>query len=907
MYVNFNRALTKAQIEALGAAHQATNGKIYFATDDGVYVGNADGSVSLKANSGGDITSEPLSTIEDPTNAYYTKPQTDTLLSGKQNTLVSGTNIKTVDGRSILGSGDLAIPVTFGEGTASAKAIDAEISTKIEYDGYLTIYGEDTTEYKIYGDWDWFDENEKQISDVIHVGDVITTKEYGGSATVVSVEDWDTAYGGITVSNVLPGDSYWDEELEEWEYVNRLDGETLYYIGSVINNCDASGQLSFSFGKDAVASGDYSHAEGTSTESSGENSHTEGLNTIASGANSHAEGNATNAVGSNSHAEGQSTRAGGTSSHAEGWNTKANGANSHAEGYGTTASNNNSHAEGYNTTASGSYSHVEGYNVKSDGYASHAGGYSNQKDKITASGQGSFAHGYTSGSYTITASNNGAIALGTASSNNIEATGQYSLAVGGHATANNTVAIGKDTYATADGAVALGKFNRYDNNTQFSIGAGSSNTSRSNLFEINSGYVYIKGIGGYTGSNPVSGTNDLSSYLNTFGSVKTAYNMPTNFNVSNKSLQINSINNGFYAADKRATVTLTGFSSGSASSLFDGSYDTSCKIAKNTTATVLIEFDSAPGTYTYGDLYVVFYTSGYQPTLPTDTITVRVYGRARSGGAWEWYNSYTMSVYNYYNDTSILKGSCRNVYNTTKWEITITANSRELWLTQIEHAWIRGTQLMMPAVTKYAIKQDLWGDVEAPKFIKRGGTSSQFLKADGSVDSTAYTTNTGTVTSVSAGTGLSISGTASVNPTVNVASGYKLPTTNEWNAAATKEVFIIIPGTTTWQEAYNAYSTGKLVYYQRALCEYISIDGENNIEEACFSGIISDGEQAVVYHFDNKEISSVISYQSPSHVYDNNPEQVITYKQSTNELPKYEASQAEIDALFSGGGGGGSS
>jgi hypothetical protein len=40
------------------------------------------------------------------------------------------------------------------------------------------------------------------------------------------------------------------------------------------------------------------------------------------------------------------------------------------------------------------------------------------------------------------------------------------------------------------------------------------------------------------------------------------------------------------------------------------------------------------------------------------------------------------------------------------------------------------------------------GNFEAPTIVKTGGTSSQFLKADGSVDSTAYTTNTGTVTSV---------------------------------------------------------------------------------------------------------------------------------------------------------------
>jgi hypothetical protein len=37
------------------------------------------------------------------------------------------------------------------------------------------------------------------------------------------------------------------------------------------------------------------------------------------------------------------------------------------------------------------------------------------------------------------------------------------------------------------------------------------------------------------------------------------------------------------------------------------------------------------------------------------------------------------------------------------------------------------------------------GDITGNSFIKSGGTSAQFLKADGSVDSTAYTTNTGTV------------------------------------------------------------------------------------------------------------------------------------------------------------------
>ena len=68
-----------------------------------------------------------------------------------------------------------------------------------------------------------------------------------------------------------------------------------------------------------------------------------------------------------------------------------------------------------------------------------------------------------------------------------------------------------------------------------------------------------------------------------------------------------------------------------------------------------------------------------------------------------------------------------------------------------------------------------------------GITSTQVTNAlgytpyNGATNPNNYTSNTGTVTSVSAGTGLSISGTASTTPTVNIASGYKLPQTSEWN------------------------------------------------------------------------------------------------------------------------------
>ena len=74
-------------------------------------------------------------------------------------------------------------------------------------------------------------------------------------------------------------------------------------------------------------------------------------------------------------------------------------------------------------------------------------------------------------------------------------------------------------------------------------------------------------------------------------------------------------------------------------------------------------------------------------------------------------------------------------------------------------------------------KLEVSGNIKATSFIKSGGTSSQFLKADGSVDSTVYyaaanpsgyTTNVGTVTSITAGTGLS-GGTITSSGTIALA------------------------------------------------------------------------------------------------------------------------------------------
>jgi len=71
--------------------------------------------------------------------------------------------------------------------------------------------------------------------------------------------------------------------------------------------------------------------------------------------------------------------------------------------------------------------------------------------------------------------------------------------------------------------------------------------------------------------------------------------------------------------------------------------------------------------------------------------------------------------------------------------------------------------------------------IEADSFEKHGGTSSQFLKADGSVDSSAYTTCCGDVTGIDAGTAITITDGNTSTPAVAVNSTCN----STWNAKTT--------------------------------------------------------------------------------------------------------------------------
>lgn len=174
----------------------------------------------------------------------------------------------------------------------------------------------------------------------------------------------------------------------------------------------------------------------------GDGAHSEGVNTKATQRGSHAEGRDTYAAGQYSHAEGRETEAF-YASHAEGRGSKATGDVSHAEGLGTYAIGDHTHAEGQNTHAVGLNAHAEGLRGWANGQHSHAEGVDTVTSNTAEHAEGKF--------------------------------NKSNKADGSFGSAGNTL---------------------------HSIGIGTSASDRKNAVEVmQNGDVYVKGIGGYDGTN----------------------------------------------------------------------------------------------------------------------------------------------------------------------------------------------------------------------------------------------------------------------------------------------------------------------------------------------------------------------------------------------------------------------
>jgi hypothetical protein len=212
------------------------------------------------------------------------------------------------------------------------------------------------------------------------------------------------------------------------------------------------------------------------------------------------------------------------------------------------------------------------------------------------------------------------------------------------------------------------------------------------------------------------------------------------------------VDNVLYQADSRFSVTRTDTSGRMGNALFNGNYDqTAFTVAANTSQTFNINFTANGNssiTYTEGAVYLHFYYT---------SVPASVSGRVKdSNSTWRAITGWTNVSTN--GSNAVWRGNVPSFNYMTDMEITITANAGSgANFSQWEYVMGRPGQYEWGVISKMQ-SNNLWtnltfrngtnaatitlasstGAVTAASFVRSGGTSSQFLKADGSVDSTTY-------------------------------------------------------------------------------------------------------------------------------------------------------------------------
>lgn len=224
--------------------------------------------------------------------ASSTKLATDEQVKAKQDTLISGTNIKTINGESLLGRGDLKVSggsplvITLTTGTGSSNdpyKVDKSVQdvlNAIDAKSLIYLYNPTTTE--------------------LYPAMYIISDE--GNVMVYFAVTWadDNALWAFSLDTNASGELY--VERYDFSYVigsmlatingqNLLNGGEDIKVGVPTIQAGNGNKAEVFNGNPPVrASGNYSHAEGENTQANGRSSHAEGSNTIAGCPHSHAEG-----------------------------------------------------------------------------------------------------------------------------------------------------------------------------------------------------------------------------------------------------------------------------------------------------------------------------------------------------------------------------------------------------------------------------------------------------------------------------------------------------------------------------------------------------------------------------------------------------------------------------------------
>ena len=209
----------------------------------------------------------------------------------------------------------------------------------------------------------------------------------------------------------------------------------------------------------------------------------------------------------------------------EGTNVATGNYSNWAEGSKTTATSlyGGNHAEGYKTSAIGDYAaHAEGYSTEASGNGSHVEGYGGVNNPNIASGQGSHAEGiYTS----ATGAGSHAEGYGGSVYKNVAS------GMGSHAEGTGTTAQNQSEHAQGSNNLSHKASNDFGSagNTHFSIGdSGLMNVKHNALELMQNADLYIKGLGGYQGTDTKVQNASIMTVQEVINSKADAYQVATN-------------------------------------------------------------------------------------------------------------------------------------------------------------------------------------------------------------------------------------------------------------------------------------------------------------------------------------------------------------------------------------------
>ena len=143
---NINKISVAGTIYDIQDQHASKTVELTQAEYDGLAVNEPNTSYIITDAESGDLSN------------YYTKGETDTLLGGKQPTLVSGTNIKTINNESLLGEGNIniqggsSVNVVQTTGTSTSDVMSQDAVTKA-FKTYIP--SAPTSAYGKINDWRW--------------------------------------------------------------------------------------------------------------------------------------------------------------------------------------------------------------------------------------------------------------------------------------------------------------------------------------------------------------------------------------------------------------------------------------------------------------------------------------------------------------------------------------------------------------------------------------------------------------------------------------------------------------------------------------------------------------------------------------------------------------------------------